>query len=184
MPTTTPIVPADHCVLCELSANDYKTGAYCSLTGQKPRFTKTCDKSKFEGKAAEAIVACNVAHKKLMRSRPTVFGRMLGYLVLGTVVVGAGIFLAQQLWRLGWVENVSWFVAAIGFGLMGVGIRTLVVYRQELEVANTNLNKLNRLLARYGIGYDVEVRIRSAPHDTLDIEHDLRMKKIPRMLDD
>ncbi len=180
MPANQPIVPADHCVLCELSRTDYTSGAFCSLTGKKPTFTSTCNKAHFDATMQAAIVEANVLLQKTKKAAPGATVALAAYGIAGLALVVAAVIFGFVMLVEGWVETGSWVVLPIGFTLSGFGVRTYVNHRQELGVAKRKVARLDALLARYGIGYTIDVEVQNGPHGTQEVSHHLTMTTIPR----
>lgn len=180
MSTTQQIIPADHCVQCDLSATDFNTGAYCSLTGAKPTFKSTCDKAQFDKAMRASIVAVNAEHQRVANAASGVHFKLITHTALGLVVIGAGIAFGLMMLASGWIETISWLIGGVGAGIVGKGLNSWVKHRQSRAVAERKRNRLNSLLARYGIGYEIDVEILPGPHDTEHITHNLQMKTVPR----
>ena len=169
--------------MCEHSKTDFQTGAYCGLTNEKPNFDTSCDKAKFEGTMKERVVATNVALQREVSKKLSVRGTMIAYIGMG-LAIWLGAYLATVLlWEAGWVSGLSIVLVLGGAGMMGVGIRTFINHRQELEVCQRNKSNLDDILSRYGIAYDIDVDVRTNAWGMEDVQHELRMHSVPKKFD-
>ena len=165
----------DHCLVCENSKKDFKTGTYCGITNEKPKFINKCS-SKIFGKTLEQkIKDVNKAIKLVEITKGKTTLHVITYLSFSIMILIADYIITNYIWKLGWMSSVTLTIGAVGLGMIPMAIAPLNKYNRTIKLAREDKIKLDELLSVYNMSYDIEVIAKEGPHDIVDVETNLKI---------
>ena len=123
-----------HCLLCDNRDFDIQTGSTCSLTSQKPSFSKKCQNIAFEQAYEKVIVDTNTAHFLVKRTKVKTIVHVNTFLIIGILVIGLGYFIGTYALDRGVISTIPLIIISLGFGAIIIAGRPANKYIQELKI--------------------------------------------------
>ena len=153
-----------HCLLCENSRNDFKSGIFCSLTDEKPKFLNKCPNKSFEKRLEKKIEEINTKLKLVENTKPDARLHAATFLSFSIIILLADYFLSSYLWDKGWITTILIIIGAAGLGLIPFAIAPINKLKTELKLAKDDKIKLDNVLLIYGYSYDIDILIQKNIH--------------------
>lgn len=172
------IKPTSHCLICENSKRDFKSGIYCSITNERPKFLNKCPNTSFGTILEKKIEEVNKKIKLIENKKGDTTTHLITYLIISGLVLSATYFLTIYLWQKGWMSSITITVGVGGLGLIPYAIAPLNKYKTTLKLAKESKNELDKTLEIYGLNYDIEISIKNGPHDIVDVDTKLKLNRI------
>ncbi|MFA0964847.1 hypothetical protein AB9P05_23765 [Roseivirga sp. BDSF3-8] len=172
------ITPFHHCAICENRHMDGLTGAYCSLTGNKPAFSLTCDDISITTELETNLKALNEARYLALAEKVPAIFHLFIYLLFSLLAFGAGYILMQAAWAVGWIFTLPFLIMVIGLVLLRQAVTPVFTFKKVLKEADDKLYIMNTVLRTYNIRYEpVNVKVNKDMHGNKDVTMDIRYFK-------
>ncbi len=166
-----------HCLICENSKRDKMSGIYCGVTNEKPKFLNKCPIIKFGDLIEKKITEVNTAIKLVeITKKRTVFDSIIYFSFSCLTLIFSWGYTAK-MHEIGVESSITWYTLTIGIALFIISFKKIYGYKKNLKLTQNNKVELDNLLKIYHYSYDIDISIKKAPHDTLDIETNLKIHK-------
>jgi hypothetical protein len=176
-----------HCELCNHQRKNLKEGSICNLTKQKPAFNPTCSKklfsTKFKNQLREVNVVYEHAVKKKSSSYASVF--VFGSLALGLLGIGVYFLIymksiidfmkspsAYMIFKL---YSTPFFFFLLSYQFFSHCFKIYNMYILKSREAKRKKNRVDAVLALYGITYDIDVQLHPNYRFPQDAQVDLQI---------
>ena len=165
----------EHCVLCEHKKQDFKTGAYCGLNNEKPKFLNKCSSKEFGDVLEKRIVELNTEVALVENTKSKTMLHVYTYLSFSVIVLAGDYFFTIDLWEKGWMSTITLVIGGVGLSLIPFAIMPLNKYRKGIRIAIERKNNLDEVLKLYNYSYDFDIKLAKGPHDILDIDTQVKI---------
>lgn len=172
----------DHCQLCDHQKMDFKTGTFCGITNRKPEFANTCVSANFDSKLGDKIEEVNIEYELVRRQKWKVYLKAIALFLLGIFFMICGYLMAEfiaelktgEYWRFRYISYTV-IILFLGSMLYVFPAATTLFYRfrNEMRIAKTNKDKVDHVLDRYGIKYNIALKFTKSEFDYDEVDIDL-----------
>ncbi len=168
-----------HCELCDHQKISLKQGTTCGLTGRKPDFHGTCSKITLREKFEEKLKSVNVAYENIKRKKALTYSYFVVFLAIGLTVIVGGYLFGKYILGKGVISVGPLIIMAVGIAPLGMAFGALNKHRRELEVAKSKKEKVDEVLQKYRITYNLDIQFGKEIHGTQEVYVDLKVKGVP-----
>ena len=165
-----------HCDLCENKMTSLERGITCKLTDKKPDFNNTCSKIDLDKKFLEKLEIANLELEIIRRNQRSTHLTFYGLIIIGFLLILLGYFLSD--WNI--FSLYLWYVKigiiGAGFSFLGTAYSKLNKYRREKKKAELEKYKIDEVLNKYGISYNVDLDFKEKIHGTQEVIVNVKLK--------
>lgn len=165
-----------HCSLCENEITSLENGVTCKLTNRKPEFKNTCSEIKLNNKFLEKLEIANLEFERIRRNKNAVHLNFYFLLTVGFLL----IFTSSALAELTLNTTYFWYYKV---GIIGTGISIiiaayfkLITFREKLGNAKHEKNKIDEVLDKYRISYELKLDFKEKIRGTQEVNVELELK--------
>lgn len=169
---------ATHCSLCDHQKVDFKKGTICSLTNTKPQFNKTCSKIKLTDEFEKKLKEVNIKFKKVNDQKILVYIYFVIFLSIGLSIIIGGYLLGKYVLGSGVISTVPIIIMGVSLAPLMLAFGNLNNFRQKLDVARTDKEKIDQVLEAYHIDYDIKIKFGKKYHGTQEVSATLNIDGI------
>jgi hypothetical protein len=167
---------ARHCDLCEFQITTLKEGTTCKLTEEKPEFNNTCSKIELNEKFRNKLKSINIEYEKIKQEKVLTFIYFGVFLLIGISAITGGYLLGKYAFEGGIISTVPLIIMGVGLSPIGMAFGTLNNYRQKMEIAKINKNKIDEVLNLYKIDYEIDIKFGKEYHGTKEISAEIKIR--------
>jgi len=167
---------ARHCELCDQQLSSLKEGSVCALTNHKPCFVNICSKIELNEKFENKLKTININYYKVKKAKTLTYIYFATFIIIGIGVIIGGYLLGKYALDSGVISTVPIIIMGVGLAPLGMAFGALNKYRQENEIATINKDKIDEVLEKYNIQYDIDIKFGEAFHGTQEVYADLHLK--------
>ncbi|RZS91898.1 hypothetical protein [Aquimarina brevivitae] len=168
---------ASHCELCDHQQFDLKIGTTCALTDRKPEFNKTCSKIELNDKFETQLKDINITYDQLKRKKALTIAYFVVMVFVGIAIITSAFLLGKYALGNRVVSAVPIIIMGVSLGPFVMGFGTLNSYLQELRVAKSKKERIDKILDLYNIKYDLDIQFGKSYHGTQEAAVHLNIKK-------
>jgi len=151
-------------------------GITCKLTDKKPDFNNTCSKIDLDKKFLEKLEIANLELEIIRRNQRSTHLTFYGLIIIGFLLILLGYFLSD--WNI--FSLYLWYVKigiiGAGFSFLGTAYSKLNKYRREKKKAELEKYKIDEVLNKYGISYNVDLDFKEKIHGTQEVIVNVKLK--------
>ncbi len=151
--------PEKHCEICDLQVFSIQEGRLCSLTNQKPDFTRTCVNIALDKRMKERIIKINTEYNDSKYVGKLAWANLAFYGVIGIGVLALCYYISIKFLELGYFHTGTIVIFAIGLTVIGSGIGAMNFSSSKKAIANPKKEQLDAVLDLYHKRYDFESEI-------------------------
>ncbi|WP_411768112.1 hypothetical protein [Winogradskyella sp. A3E31] len=164
------MIQSRHCDLCEHPKRDLKNGLTCGLTNKKPDFKNTCPDILLDKIFQEKLEDVNLELKRTNELKSKKYGAFYLLITIGFLFIIGNKFYAD----ITLTETFNWKFRA---SAIGAGITILIYayfnfnrFRGKLNALESEKSKIDSVLEKYGIEYEMNIEYKEKVHGNQNIE--------------
>jgi len=166
-----------HCSICNHQLIDYQIGTVCGITKQKPNFNNRCLDIDFSVKVEEKIKDVNMEYEAIKRSSKVIYAYSIVYGIIALIIICGSYYLGSYVFNKGRVFAIPFVLGAAGIAVLQVSISTYRNHKNELSIRKKRKDKLDNIIDRYDMEYQIELKFGKEIHGTRDIHSDLKLQR-------
>ena len=167
----------DHCALCENQVIDFHEGTYCKLTSARPKFLEKCRDISLEQKLEKLLIDSSIELAKTKSTKAVAVTHMVIYITISIAIMVSSYLLSTYIFERGFISTVPLIIFGVGFLLLPVSFGPFNSYRQRVGVAQRAKDKIDNVLATYGVNYNMDISLGKEIHEEQKVDISLRLTK-------
>ena len=165
-----------HCSLCENEIINLEKGLTCKLTSRKPEFENTCSEINLDNKFLEKLEFANLEFERIRRNKNAVHLNFYFLIIVGILLIIGSSAFAKMIPDT--IYYLYYKVGAISLGISTIIAASfkLTALREKLKNAKHEKNRIDEVLDKYGISYQLKLHFKEKIHGTQDVDVELELK--------
>ena len=168
---------ARHCHLCDNQIVTLQEGTTCSLTNRKPEFNRICSRIILDKKLEQKIIEVNVKYQQIKRTQIESYFNFGLFFSISVLIIYLGYYMGKYAFEGGVISVVPLIIMSISLGTLTMAFGSLNRYNSEIKIARENKNRVDEVVEKYGVTYDINIVFDKNVHGTQHINYDLNIDK-------